>query len=57
MGLLSFRVIESNRRERGGSNLSGFHRDSVVCQAFVMIVTGHSKWPSFSLKAEQRLKY
>ena len=29
----------------GESNLGGFHRDSVVCQAFVIVLTGQSKWP------------
>lgn len=49
VGLLGFCVTESS--------LGGFHRDSVVCQAFVIIVTGHSKWPGCTLRADQRLKY
>lgn len=55
-GLLGFCVIESNRGERGESNLGEFHCDSVVCQAFAVIITGHSKWPGCSLKADHRLK-
>lgn len=47
-------VTESNRGERGESNLGGFHRDSVVCLAFVIIVTGHSKWQGCSFRADQR---
>lgn len=49
-------VTESNRGERGESNLGGYYHDSLVCQAFVIIVTGHTKWSDCSLKADQSLR-
>lgn len=49
-------VTGSNGRERGGSDLGGFERDSLVCQAFVVIVTGHTKSPRCSLEADRSLR-
>lgn len=48
-------VTESGRGERGESDLGGFYRDSLICQPFVIIVTGHRKSPGFSLKADRSL--
>lgn len=38
------------------SDLGGFYFDSLVCQPFVIIVTGHTKSPSCSLTADQSLR-
>lgn len=45
MALLGLRDMESYGGGKGRSNLCGFHRDSGVCQAFVMNGTDGSKWP------------
>lgn len=49
-------VTVSNGGERGECDLGGFYHESLVCQAFVIIVTGHTKSPGCSLNAEQSLR-
>lgn len=49
-------VTGSNGGEKGVSDLGGFYRDSLVCQPFVIIVTGHTKSPGCSLKADRSLR-
>ena len=48
-------VTVSNRSKRQ-SNLGGFPCDTLVCLAFNIILTGHSKWLGSSLKADQKYK-